>query len=154
MQSNLAQEKSNLANIERKARELQTKFETLSLIDQDLQKSIQLISYIHEHKSKINEVASKLEDVNESINRQNIVLTDYDSKVKHMSIQLSNCNDRLSKLEVTQTDKRKAVQEKLSALKIEYQELASERLSIASKIEGADAQTKELEIKVELFKIF
>lgn len=149
MHTTINQERINLGNVDRKSRELQNKCEFLSEIEQDLSKCLQILHTILDQSVKKAENVRKLEELNDIIYLQSNTLSELDIKIKQLSSQLVNSTERLSKLEAAQVEKRRSIQIHLEALKTEYSSLSQDRTCINEKMDIAEAQSKDIEIKVQ-----
>lgn len=146
MNASIAAEKTNLAGLERRSRELQVKLEALGTLETDLSKTQALLETAEQAIQKRRETLQRLQEEQDRVDGQQTALNDLLIKEQQMQRQLTAAQDKLSRLQGQQEQRRQSATARLTALQAEYGQVAEERAKAAAEIDQAERTLKELEM--------
>ena len=148
MNSSIASERANLAQLEKKSRELQMKLDALTQIEQDLTRALNLLEQNDEIVKKRDSLTIQLQDDKETINKKNVYIKDLELKEQQCRRQLAIAQEKHSKLLVQQEQCRSQVESQLNTLRQDYATLSEERNRLLNKMDQTDKMIKDMESKV------
>jgi kinetochore protein Nuf2 len=148
MNASITSEKSNVSQLEKRSRELQMKLEALAQLEQELLRTLQGMESLNSDLRKRDELLTKVQEERDSIERQQILAKDLSIKETQMSRQLNAAQDKVSRLQRGQQERREKMGTRLKTLQEEYQIVAENRSRAASKIEQSDKLVKDFEARM------
>lgn len=148
MNASITNEKSNIAQLERRSRELQMKLEALAQLEQELLRTLQGMEILNGDLKKRDELLCKVREERDSIERQQILSKDLSIKETQITRQLNAAQEKASRLQRAQQDRRDKIATLLKTLQEEYQVVAEERSRASAKIEQSDKLVKDFESRM------
>lgn len=148
MNASIQSERSNLAQLEKKSRELQMKLDALTQIESDTARSLNLLEQNDEIVKKHDSLIIQLQDDKETINKKNVYIKDLELKEQQCRRQSTVSQEKLSKLMQQQALRREQVQKQMTELSQEYNAASDERARHLKKMEQTEQAIKDTELKV------
>lgn len=148
MQTSIQTEKLAIHQVDRKSRELQSKLESLSHLEQDLLRSLQGMESLSADIRKRDDIIQKVADEREIIDQKQILVKDLSIKETQLKRQMTSTSEKLSRLQKSQIERRERTQERLQSLNLEYKSVSEERVAALAKIEQSERMVKDLELKI------
>lgn len=148
MNASIQSERSNLAQLEKKSRELQMKLDALTQIESDTTRSLNLLEQNDEIVKKRDSLIIQLQDDKETINKKNVYIKDLELKEQQCRRQLNVSQEKHSKLTQQQALRRDQVQKQMTELSQEYNAASDERTRHLKKMEQTEQAIKDTELKV------
>lgn len=148
MNASIASEKANISQLERKSRELQMKLESLAQLEQELLRTLQGMECLQSDLHKRDELIRKVSEERDAIERQHIASKDLSIKETQMSRQLLSAQEKLSRLQKHQQERREKASARLKTLQEEYQVVAEERSKASLRIEQSEKVIKDFESRM------
>lgn len=151
MNTSIQSERSNLAQLEKKSRELQMKLDALTQIEADSTRALNLLEQNDEIVKKRDSLIIQLQDDKETINKKNVYIKDLELKEQQCRRQLTVSQDKYSKLLHQQDQRRSQIEEQLTTLRQDYSTLSEERSRLVNKMDQTDKMIKDMESKVKYY---
>lgn len=148
MNSSINAEKTNLAQLEKKSRELQVKMEALQSVEADVSKACQQLELNEAALKKRSEVLAQIQAEQESIDGQQTAMNDLIIREQQLLRQMAAAQDKLGRLQTQQENRRQQVSQRLKVLQEEYGVVAEERARVAAKVEQSERVIKDFESKM------
>ena len=148
MNSAISLEKNNLTQLERKSRDLQIKLEGLMTVENDIVKTLQQLELNEVALKKQHEVKSQLQIEQDAIERQQTLLNDSTIREQQLLRQMGAAQEKLSRLQTQQEQRRQQIGQRLKQLQDEYAMVADERTKVILKIEQSEKVIKDFEAKM------
>jgi predicted nucleic acid-binding Zn-ribbon protein len=148
MNNSISAEKTNLSQLEKKSRELQMKMEALLNVEADVAKACQQLELNEAALKKKSEVLSNIQTEQESIDAQQTTMNDLTIREQQLLRQLAAAQDKLSRLQTQQEQRRQQIGQRLKTLQEEYTIVAEERARVMAKVEQSDKVIKDFEFKM------
>ena len=148
MNSSIQSERSNLAQLEKKSRELQMKLDALTQIEADTTRSLNLLEQNDEIVKKRDSLTIQLQDDKETINKKNVYIKDLELKEQQCRRQLTVSQEKYSKLLNQQDQRRGQIESQLTTLRQDYCTLSEERSRLVNKMDQTEKMIKDMESKV------
>lgn len=148
MNSSITAEKTNLTQLEKKSRELQMKMEALLNVEADVSKACQQLELSEAALKKKSEVLANIQAEQESIDAQQTTMNDLTIREQQLLRQLAAAQDKLSRLQNQQEQRRQQIGMRLKTLQEEYTVVAEERARVMAKVEQSDKVIKDFEFKM------
>lgn len=148
MNASIGTERGNLAQLERKSRELQMKLDALTQIDQDLSRTLTLLEQNDEIVKKRDALQIRLQDDKEAVNKRGVLIGDLELKEQQARRQFSQAGERHAKLLAQQDARRAQIEGQLGALRQDYTTLSEERARLLAKMDQTDRSIKDMESKL------
>lgn len=152
MNSSIQSERSNLAQLEKKSRELQMKLDALTQIEADTTRALNLLEQNDEIVKKRDSLIIQLQDDKETINKKNVYIKDLELKEQQCRRQLTVSQEKYSKLLQQQDQRRSQIEAQLTTLRQDYNTLSEERSRLVNKMDQTDKMIKDMESKVNTHK--
>lgn len=124
------------------------KMEALSVVETDLTKALQQLDLNESGSKKRSEVLSQLQNEHDSIERQQTLMNDLNIREQQLLRQLSAAQDKLSRLQTQQEQRRHQIGERLRVLQEEYAVVSEERAKVLAKVEQSEKVIKDFETKM------
>lgn len=137
-----------MAQLERKSRELQMKMDALLAIEQDVAKACQQLELNEAALKKKAEVTSRIGAEQEAIGAQQTAYNDLAIREQQLLRQLAAAQDKLSRLQTQQEQRRQQIGQRLTVLQAEYSQVAEERSRTMAKVEQSEKVVKDFEFKM------
>lgn len=150
MNASIQSERANLAQLEKKSRELQMKLDALTQIEADTTRALNLLEQNDEIVKKRDSLIIQLQDDKETINKKNVYIKDLELKEQQCRRQLTVSQEKYSKLLHQQDQRRAQIEAQLSTLRQDYNTLSEERSRLVNKMDQTDKMIKDMESKVNL----
>lgn len=148
MNSSIQSERANLAQLEKKSRELQMKLDALTQIEADTTRALNLLEQNDEIVKKRDSLIIQLQDDKETINKKNVYIKDLELKEQQCRRQLTVSQEKYSKLLQQQDQRRSQIEAQLTNLRQDYSTLSEERSRLVNKMDQTDKMIKDMESKV------
>lgn len=148
MNTSIQSERSNLAQLEKKSRELQMKLDALTQIEADSTRALNLLEQNDEIVKKRDSLIIQLQDDKETINKKNVYIKDLELKEQQCRRQLTVSQEKHAKLLQQQDQRRSQIEEQLTTLRQDYSTLSEERARLVNKMDSTDKMIKDMESKV------
>jgi kinetochore protein Nuf2 len=148
MNSSIQSERANLAQLEKKSRELQMKLDALTQIEADTTRALNLLEQNDEIVKKRDSLIIQLQDDKETINKKNVYIKDLELKEQQCRRQLTVSQEKYSKLLQQQDQRRSQIEAQLATLRQDYSTLSEERSRLVNKMDQTDKMIKDMESKV------
>lgn len=149
MNASIQSERGNLAQLEKKSRELQMKLDALTQIEQDITRALNLLDQNDEIVRKRDSLIIQLQDDKETINKKTVFTKDLELKEQQCRRQLVVSQEKYAKLLQQQEQRREQVETQLSTLRQDYSTLSEERSRLINKMDQTDKMIKDMESKVK-----
>lgn len=149
MNASIQSERANLAQLEKKSRELQMKLDALTQIEADTTRALNLLEQNDEIVKKRDSLIIQLQDDKETINKKNVYIKDLELKEQQCRRQLTVSQEKHSKLLQQQDQRRSQIETQLAALRQDYSALSEERARLISKMDQTEIMIKDMESKVK-----
>ncbi|ORY30450.1 Nuf2-domain-containing protein [Rhizoclosmatium globosum] len=127
MTNSIASEKASLASREKQYRELLSKMEAMTSVQQDLVMCTKLMEECEFEMKKASTAANKLASEQENTERKKQELHEVTVRETQLKRQLANITEKLGRLEKQQTMKKEANDARMKELCAEYDESVKER---------------------------
>lgn len=150
MNTSIQSERSNLAQLEKKSRELQMKLDALTQIEADTTRALNLLEQNDEIVRKRDSLIIQLQDDKETINKKNVYIKDLELKEQQCRRQLTVSQEKYSKLLQQQDQRRSQIEVQLTTLRQDYNTISEERSRLINKMDQTDKMIKDMESKVLL----
>ena len=150
MNTSIQSERVNLAQLEKKSRELQMKLDALTQIEADTTRALNLLEQNDEIVRKRDSLIIQLQDDKETINKQNVYIKDLELKEQQCRRQLTVSQEKYSKLLQQQDQRRSQIEDQLTTLRQDYNTLSEERSRLVNKMDQTEKMIKDMESKVFL----
>lgn len=148
MNASIQSERTNLAQLEKKSRELQMKLDALTQIETDTTRALNLLEQNDEIVRKRDSLIIQLQDDKETINKKNVYIKDLELKEQQCRRQLTVSQEKYSKLLQQQDQRRAQIENQLTTLRQDYNTLSEERSRLVNKMDQTDKMIKDMESKV------
>lgn len=148
MNASIQSERANLAQLERKSRELQMKLDALTQIEADTTRALNLLEQNDEIVRKRDSLIIQLQDDKETINKKNVYIKDLELKEQQCRRQLTVSQEKFSKLLQQQEQRRAQIEIQLNTLRQDYSTLSEERSRLLNKMDQTEKMIKDMESKV------
>lgn len=148
MNASIQSERTNLAQLEKKSRELQMKLDALTQIETDTTRALNLLEQNDEIVKKRDSLIIQLQDDKETINKKNVYIKDLELKEQQCRRQLTVSQEKYSKLLQQQDQRRSQIENQLTTLRQDYNTLSEERSRLVNKMDQTDKMIKDMESKV------
>lgn len=148
MNLSIGAEKTNLAQLEKKSRELQLKMEALAAVEADVSRACQQLELNDAALRKRAEVLARTQAEQEAIDAQQTAMNDLTIREQQLLRQLAAAQDKLARLQAQQEQRRQQVGQRLQVLQDEYAAVAEERSRVTGKVEQSDKVIKDFELKM------
>ncbi|KAJ3092285.1 kinetochore-associated Ndc80 complex subunit nuf2 [Quaeritorhiza haematococci] len=148
MSNTLSNEKTNVASLEKKARELQSKMDAMTAVEQDVSGCITLMDDCLAERKKYEAAGAKLVADREKIDKKQAEIRDLNVREQQLKRQLNNTTERIARLQKHQSTKQEAIEGKLKSLREEYRMLLNERANNQVQIDGNNKMISDLEEKI------
>ncbi len=148
MNSSITSEKNNLIQLEKKSRELQMKMEALFNVEADVQKALQQLELNEAALKKRSEVLNRIQTEQVSIDTQQTDMNELTIREQQLLRQLTAAQDKLSRLQSQQEQRRLQIGQRLKTLQEEYSIVAEERTRVMAKVDQSEKVIKDFEIKM------
>lgn len=148
MNASIQSERTNLAQLEKKSRELQMKLDALTQIETDTTRALNLLEQNDEIVRKRDSLIIQLQDDKETINKKNVYIKDLELKEQQCRRQLTVSQEKYSKLLQQQDQRRAQIETQLTTLRQDYNTLSEERSRLVNKMDQTDKMIKDHESKV------
>lgn len=149
MNSSIQSERSNLAQLEKKSRELQMKLDALTQIESETTRALNLLEQNDEIVKKKDSLIIQLQDDKELINKKSVFIKDLELKEQQCRRQLSISQEKYSKLLQQQDQRRSQIESQLNTLRQDYDTLSEERARLINKMDHTEKMIKDMESKVK-----
>lgn len=153
MNASIQSERTNLAQLEKKSRELQMKLDALTQIEADTTRALNLLEQNDEIVRKRDSLIIQLQDDKETINKKNVYIKDLELKEQQCRRQLTVSQEKYSKLLQQQDQRRSQIEAQLTTLRQDYNTLSEERSRLVNKMDQTDKMIKDMESKVKNQKL-
>lgn len=150
MNASIQSERVNLAQLEKKSRELQMKLDALTQIEADTTRALNLLEQNDEIVRKRDSLIIQLQDDKETINKKNVYIKDLELKEQQCRRQLAVSQEKYSKLLQQQDQRRSQIEAQLTTLRQDYNTLSEERSRLVNKMDQTEKMIKDMESKVLL----
>ena len=150
MNTSIQSERVNLAQLEKKSRELQMKLDALTQIEADTTRALNLLEQNDEIVRKRDSLIIQLQDDKETINKKNVYIKDLELKEQQCRRQLTVSQEKYSKLLQQQDQRRSQIEDQLTTLRQDYNTLSEERSRLVNKMDQTEKMIKDMESKVLL----
>ncbi|KAJ3216175.1 kinetochore-associated Ndc80 complex subunit nuf2 [Dinochytrium kinnereticum] len=147
MNQSVQGEKVNIASLEKRIRDLHSKMEHFSVLDQDLLSCVKLMEECELEMKRANAADLAVRSEKENIDKRRLELRDAGMREQQMRRQLNNIEEKLSRLEKQQLTKTEMSGSKRVLLQEEQEALKKERDLNQMKIEANNKKLAEFEIK-------
>lgn len=148
MNQSIVTEKQTIGQIEKKSREIQTKYDCLAQLEQEITKCFESLESLKRDTYIKEELLHKVRSERELIESQNMIFKDLMVKEQRMSRHLNSAHDKLNRLQAQQKEKREKLKIRLESLNSEYCHMSEERKNYAFVSEKNELSVKELESKI------
>lgn len=148
MNASIQSERGNLAQLEKKSRELQMKLDALTQIEADTTRALNLLEQNDEIVRKRDSLIIQLQDDKETINKKNVYIKDLELKEQQCRRQLTVSQEKYSKLLQQQDQRRSQIETQLTTLRQDYNTLSEERSRLVNKMDQTEKMIKGMESKV------
>ncbi|KAJ3415273.1 kinetochore-associated Ndc80 complex subunit nuf2 [Chytridiales sp. JEL 0842] len=152
MNQSVQMEKSNLQTLERRTRDLDSKIEMMTTVDQSVVSCLKVMEECESEMKKANAASAKVQAEMENIEKKKILLRDVDIKEQQMKRQLNNVEEKISRLQKQWEAKKDTNEEKRAKLDQEYQNILQERDTNQIHIDENNKKISELEMKIAELK--
>lgn len=154
MNTSIQSERLNLAQLEKKSRELQMKSDALTQIEADSTRALNLLEQNDEIVKKRDSLIIQLQDDKETINKKNVYLKDLELKEQQYRRQSTVSQEKYAKLLHQQDQRRSQIEDQLTTLRQDYSTLSEERARLVNKMDQTDKMIKDMESKVKSKVVF
>ncbi|RUS27142.1 hypothetical protein BC938DRAFT_483658 [Jimgerdemannia flammicorona] len=148
MSISLNTEKGEAVIKERSTREMQIKFDTMNIVEQEIINCVKLMEVCETEMQKFESVRDKIISDKDTIDNKNNELKELNVKEQQLKRQLATAQDKISRLQRQQAMKRESVQQKLAKLNEEFNLASNERAAVQVKIDENRRIVEELEGKI------
>jgi kinetochore protein Nuf2 len=148
MNASIQSERTNLAQLEKKSRELQMKLDALTQIEADTTRALNLLEQNDEIVKKRDSLMIQLQDDKEAINKKNVYIKDLELKEQQCRRQSTVSQEKYTKLLQQQDQRRSQIETQLTTLRQDYSTLSEERSRLVNKMDHTDKMIKDMESKV------
>ena len=148
MNSSITSEKANLAQLEKKSRELQMKMEALGSVEADVSKAVQQLELTDAALKKRSDVLARVQAEQEAIDAQTTAMNELSIREQQLLRQLGAAQDKLGRLQSQQEQRRQQIGQRLKVLQEEYGVVAEERTRVTAKVEQSEKVVKDFEQKM------
>ncbi|KAK9761747.1 kinetochore-associated Ndc80 complex subunit nuf2, variant 2 [Basidiobolus ranarum] len=148
LSATLSNTKSNVATVEKRARELQSKVDMMFFVEQDVFASIKLLEECEVEMNKYDHALQQVDIEKEEIEKKDSELRDLTIKEQQMNRQLMASQEKINRLQKHQSMKRGSIESKLKALREEYDVISDERTTTQAKIDDYRRIADEMEMKI------
>ena len=148
MNASIQSERTNLAQLEKKSRELQMKLDALTQIEADTTRALNLLEQNDEIVKKRDSLTIQLQDDKEAINKKNVYIKDLELKEQQCRRQSTVSQEKYTKLLQQQDQRRSQIETQLTTLRQDYSTLSEERSRLVNKMDHTDKMIKDMESKV------
>ncbi|KTW26641.1 hypothetical protein T552_02650 [Pneumocystis carinii B80] len=156
MGSSLASEKSSIASLEKKSRELQNKIDAIGTVEQDILNCIKLMEECEIEIAKVEEASRKVAKHQEMVDQKELEVREVEVKDQQLNRQLANAEDKLARIQRSAEAKRETAQKKMAEIRKEYNIITVERAERAHEmdrkrtiIESTEKKISELRSHIE-----
>jgi kinetochore protein Nuf2 len=148
MSAAIASERTALANVEKRSREVSGRLEALGRTEADLRRLLANMQSAEEAVRRVDDLSRQLAAMQDTASRQVAELNDLSVREQHLRRQLALASDKLAKLTAQQEAKRAEFADRLAVLRRDYSGLSDERASLNAKMDDTDRLIKDMEGKV------
>ena len=148
LNASLANEKENLTSNERRARELLSKLEGLTGVEQDLEKIKALMLDCEAEMAKHDEVMGRLTADQDALACRQAEMKELGLREQQLQRQGALMQEKLHRLVSQQALKRDAAKQKMESLRKEHQDILSERASVQAKVLETERVIKDFQNKI------
>lgn len=148
MNASINTERQSLSALEKRSRELQTRFECLQKIENDLRRCIQQLDQNDQTWRRVEEVQKSVQVYQDRQQQQRVAIDELAVRQQQLKRQLAVAQERLGKLTGQQEAKRVDIAQRLDCLRRDYAGLSEERAALAAKMDDTDRLVKDMEAKV------
>ncbi|KAJ3095966.1 kinetochore-associated Ndc80 complex subunit nuf2 [Phlyctochytrium planicorne] len=148
MNHTASSEKANIASLEKRIRDLQSKMDHFGVLDQDLVSCMKLMEECELEMKRANAAELSVQSEKESIEKRRLELRDAGMREQQMRRQLNNIEEKLLRLEKQFQSKKEANVTRMIELKAEHEALLREREVNQGKIDVNHKKVAEFEMKV------
>lgn len=152
MNANILEEKSIIAQLDKKSKEMQSKIDHFENIESDITKCLTCANNCIEISNKEKEMRKQHEILSEEYSKQKRIQEDLRYKKDQLDNVFIATSEKFDKLEEIQTKKRVETQCNLTELKNEYSKIMEEKLKLSHEIEQNERIAKEFEFKLNDLK--
>ncbi|KAJ3138177.1 kinetochore-associated Ndc80 complex subunit nuf2 [Physocladia obscura] len=152
MNSSILSEKASLTAREKQYRDLLSKMEAMSTVQNDLVICTKLMEECEFEMKKASTAANKLAGEQENAERKNQELRDVNIKEQQFKRQLANISEKITRLGKQQAGKKDLNDAKMGELSAEYESSLKDRDINQAKIESNQARISELEDKISTLR--
>jgi chromosome segregation ATPase len=138
---------------ETKSRELHSKLENLSLVEQDIIGCKKLMDECEAEQSTLEHSQQKLQEENDGVERKQAELRELNIKETQLKRQEGTTNDKLHRLHQQLVAKRDSITEKLEKLRIEWDSQKDDCHRNSAQINKFESQRNEMRAKVRFTRI-
>ncbi|KAG5519301.1 hypothetical protein PMAC_001926 [Pneumocystis sp. 'macacae'] len=148
MGTSLASEKSSIASLERKSRELQNKIDVIGIVEQDILNCIKLMEECEIEIARVEEASRKVAKHQEMVDQKELEVREVEIKDQQLNRQLANAEDKLARIQRSAEAKRETAQKKMAEIRKEYNIITVERAERAHEMDRKRAMIESTEKKI------
>jgi kinetochore protein Nuf2 len=148
MSNSLISEKSSVSSLSAQQRDLQTRIDAMSVLEQDILSCIKMMEECEAELNRVEEQSRKLARLREQLEGKTLEVKQVDVKEQQLLRQLTNAEDKLSRVKRTAISKREGAQKKMQGIREEYNIMAQERALRSQEMDKKKAMIELTEKKV------
>jgi len=147
-EAELAAERENVVQQERKSRDLLVKLNSLEKVEADVVKSIKMTQECTSEFSKCAASQKEIEANQEKVVRAQSILTDKTNQDQQLRRQLTTVTDKVARVNKANDSKREQAEDELHDVRKERQAIERERMGVNKKIDACEQEIAELKNKL------
>ncbi|KAG4303079.1 hypothetical protein PCANB_000671 [Pneumocystis canis] len=148
MGTSLASEKSSIASLEKKSRELQNKIDAIGIVEQDILNCIKLMEECEIEIDRVEEASRKVAKHQEMVDQKELEVREVEIRDQQLNRQLANAEDKLARIQRSAEAKRETAQKKMSEIRKEYNIMTVERAERVHEMDRKRAIIESTEKKI------
>lgn len=152
MQASLASLKGECDAFEQASRNLQTKLESLSQVENDIEMCLQLIKECEVEQAKVEELMQVQSSATDEVYRKQAEIREVGLKEQQLKRQQQSTTEKLARLHAQVDSKRQAMDLRLEALRQEWSKSGKERSDLQDQLDKYDEVINETRQKIQQMK--